>query len=253
VHDPHDAAFGRTLSAADGDRVLVRLCEGRRDVGQALKSLALARSVTDLRDLEADGYDNRGYPRSAFTTAVWNGLLAMEQLDLEPFESDSDSDWPGSGLPLGVLASVQVYTTDAAGRYQGRAHSPGCAHRRPYGGVGRHDEMVVIEELLGNKDFDPCWDFDPCSKCGGYAVRRLTDSQVAYYRAAHQLHDLAQRVRATVRQRSADREDLATTLEGLGDLDTRSAQAWFLSRAQARQWQRTVAGLSRELRDYSTR
>lgn len=246
VHDPHDAAFGRALSAAEGERLLVRLCEGRRDVGQALKSLALARSVTDLRDLEAGGYDNRGHPRSSFTAAVWNGLLAMEQLDREPFESASDSDWPGSGLPLGVLASVQAYTTDAAGRYQGRAHSPGCAHRRPYGGVDRHDEMVIIEELLGNKEFDPC------SKCGGYAVRRLTDCQVAYYRAAHQLHDLAQRVRATVRHRSADREHLATTLEGLGDLDAGSVHAWFVSRAQARQWQRTVASLSRELRDGST-
>ncbi|MEV3970199.1 hypothetical protein AB0K68_18935 [Streptomyces sp. NPDC050698] len=245
VYDPHDEAFGRSLSAAEGERVLVRLCEGRRDVGQALKSLALARSVPDLRDLEAGGYDDRGHPLSPFTPDVWNGLLAMEQLDLEPFESDSDDDWPGSGLPLGVLASVQAYTTDAAGRYQGRAHSPGCAHRRPYGGVDHHDEMVIIEELLDNKEFDPC------SKCGGYAVRRLTDPQVAYYRAAHQLHCLAQRVRARVRHRTTNREHLATTLERLSDLDSRSVQAWFSSRAQARQWRRTVASLSRELRDSS--
>lgn len=244
VYDPHDEAFGRSLSAAEGERVLVRLCDGR-DVGQALRSLVLARSVPDLRNLEAGGYDNRGHPRRPFTPDVWNGLLAMEQLDLEPFESDSDNDWPGSGLPLGVLASVQAYTTDAAGRYQGRAHSPGCAHRRPYCGVDHHDEMVIIEELLGNKEFDPC------SKCGGYAVRRLTDPQVAYYRAAHQLHYLAQRVRAGVRHQSTNREHLATTLERLSDLDTRSVQAWFTSRAQARQWRRTVASLSRELRDSS--
>ncbi|MEV6408830.1 hypothetical protein AB0M58_38845 [Streptomyces bobili] len=117
VYDPHDEAFGRSLSAAEGERVLVRLCEGR-DVGQALRSLALARSVPDLRDLEAGGYDDRGHPRRPFTPDAWNGLLAMEQLDLEPLN------------------------------------------------------------LLGNKEFEPC------SKCGGYAVRRLTDPQVAYYRAS---------------------------------------------------------------------
>ncbi|WP_405474909.1 hypothetical protein [Streptomyces sp. NBC_00009] len=136
VYDPHDEAFGRSLGAAEGERVLVRLCEGRRNAGQALKSLALARSVADLRDLEAAGYDDQGHPRSPFAPAVWDGLLAMEQLDLEPFGSGLDGDWPrGSGLPLGVLASVQAYTTDAAGRFQGRAHSPDCAHRRPQPGV----------------------------------------------------------------------------------------------------------------------
>lgn len=75
------------------------------------------------------------------------------------------SEWSrGSDLPLGVLASVQAYTTDAASRYQGRAHSPDCAHRGPQRGVGRHDEMVTVEELLGNKGFDPC------GKCGGYGA-----------------------------------------------------------------------------------
>ncbi|GGZ44302.1 hypothetical protein [Streptomyces poonensis] len=246
VYDPRDPAFGRSLSMAEGERVLVRLCEGRRDVGHALRSLALARSVPDLRDLGDGGYDDRGVARSPFAPAVWNGLLAMEQLDLEPFEPAADSDGRGSGLPLGMLARVQAYTTDAAGRYQGRAHSPGCAHRRAQPGVDRHDEMVTVEELLGNKGFDPC------SKCGGYAVRRLTAAQVAYYRAAHQLHDCAQRVRATVWHRSAgDGSATVTALEEFDDLDARTAQACFPDHSQARQWRRAVDRLRRELQGSS--
>lgn len=247
VYSPHDEAFGRSLSMAEGERVIVQLCEGRHDIGHALRSLVLARSMADLRDLDAEEYDERDRPRRSFASAVWHGLLAMEQLDLEPFESGSDSDWShGSGLPLGVLASVQAYTTDAAGRYQGRAHSPGCAHRRPQRGVGRHDEMVTIEELLGNKGFDPC------SKCGGYAVRRLSDPQVAYYRAAHRLHGLVQLIPTTPRHRTADTGKLARTLDELGGLDAQTAEAWFTSRGQARQWRRNVDRLRSELQEPPT-
>jgi hypothetical protein len=240
VYDPEHEEFGRSLSAAEGERVLVRLCEMRQDVGQALKSLVLARSVTDLRDLEAVGYDERGYPRRAFVPAVWNGLLAMEQLDLEPFASDPDDVWPGgSGLPLGVLASVQAYTTDASGRYQGRAHSPGCAHRRPYGGVDRQDDMVTIDELLDNKRFDPC------SKCGGYAVRRLSEAQVAYYRAAHRLYNLIQR--SPARHGRGGTEQFRRTLDELSNLDVSTEEAWFPIREHARQWRRVTRRLQAEL------
>lgn len=247
VYDPHDEAFGRSLSAAEGERLLVRLCEGGRGAAHALRSLALARSVADLRDLEAAGYDNRGYPLSAFAPAVWDGLLAMEQLDLEPFESDSDSDRRrGSGLPLGVLAPVQAYTTDTAGRYEGRAHSPDCVHRHSQREVVRQDEMVTVEELLGNKGFDPC------SKCGGYAVRRLTDHQVAYYRAAHRLHDVVQLIHTTPRHRKADTGRLAQTLDELSGLDAQTAEAWFPSRGQARQWRRIVDRQRSELQEPHT-
>ncbi|MFF8683182.1 hypothetical protein ACF07F_35255 [Streptomyces sp. NPDC015237] len=166
--------------------------------------------------------------------------MAMEQLDLEPFASDADGNWPGgSGLPLGVLASVQAYTTDAAGRYQSRAHSPGCAHRRPYGGVDRQDDMVTIEELLGNEKFDPC------SKCGGYAVRRISDAQVAYYRAAHRLHNLVQLSSSDYRRSGSWK--YARTLDELSDLDTRMQEAWFSCRGQARQWRRITDRLRAEL------
>lgn len=242
VFDPCDEAFGRSLSAAEGERVLVLLCEGRRDVDQALRSLALARTVTDLRALDVDEYDDRGHPRRPFAADVWNALLAMEQLDLEPFTADSESGRPCvTPLPLGVLAHVQVYTTDATGQYQGRAHSPGCAHRRPMRGLSCDDERVTVEELLGNKGFDPC------SKCGGYAVRRLTDNQVSYYRAAHRLHKLARSTRAAARRGAARTQEMAKSLEELGDLDERTVAAWFLSSEEARRWRRITHGLRRDL------
>ncbi|MFB8053528.1 hypothetical protein [Streptomyces rubiginosohelvolus] len=243
VFDPCDEAFGRSLSAAEGERVLVLLREGRGDVDQALRSLALARTVTDLRALDVAEYDDRGHARRPFAADVWNALLAMEQLDLEPFIADPESGrLSGTPLPLGVLAHVQVYTTDATGRYQGRAHSPGCAHRRLMRGLSCDDERVTVEELLGSKGFDPC------SKCGGYAVRRLTGDQVAYYRAAHRLHDLAQGVRAGARHGVTRRhQEMARTLEELGALDDRTAMAWFLSDEEARRWRRITHGLRRDV------
>ncbi|MGW2025211.1 hypothetical protein [Streptomyces decoyicus] len=242
VYDPHHAAFGAGLGVAEGERVLLRLCAGRRDVDHALRSLALARGMADLRQLETAGYDDRGFARRPFASAVWHGLLAMEQLDLQPFEPAIETGWRrGSGLPLGVLAQVQVYTSDAAGRYQGRAHSPGCAHRRPEHGVGRDDDLVTLEELIGSKDFDPC------SKCGGYAIRRLTQDQVAYYRAAHRLHHLAQQVHAVARDVGGDGSDLAAELEEFIRLDRNQTEAWFPSREQACQWREIVDRLRRTL------
>ncbi|MCY0950657.1 hypothetical protein [Streptomyces sp. H27-S2] len=47
------------------------------------------------------------------------------------------------------------------------------------------DDLLSVSDLLARDDWD--W----CSKCGGYAARRLTDTQLSYYRAAHQLHDIA--------------------------------------------------------------
>lgn len=43
VYDPHDEAFGRSLSAAEGEWVLVRLCGGRRNAGQESRPRAVDR------------------------------------------------------------------------------------------------------------------------------------------------------------------------------------------------------------------
>ncbi|MFJ9127809.1 hypothetical protein ACIRJS_27285 [Streptomyces sp. NPDC102340] len=242
VRDPEQEGFGSRLSMAEGERVLVRLCKGRLDVGQALRSLTLARSVVDLRELTSDSYDEQGAPRYPFVSAVWHGLLAMEQLRLGPFGAP-DGDGPGAGLPLGVLAAVQVYTTDAAGLYEGRAHSPACAHRRPLYRVDDDDELVPLARMLGNKEFDPC------SKCGGYAVRRLTGEQVAYYRAAHRLHALAQKIRYAAEGRGGQGGvgELVEALTEFSELDRSVLEAWFVSSAELWQWEEVVRGLQKAL------
>ncbi|MEU0195835.1 hypothetical protein ABZ250_39465 [Streptomyces afghaniensis] len=171
----------------------------------------------------------------------------MEQLDLEPFAPDTGSEWQrGSGLPLGTLARVQVYSSDAFGAYQGRAHSPGCTHRRPENGVYHDDDLVSLERLIGNDSFDPC------SKCGGYAVRRLSEDQVAYYRAAHRLHDLAQKVPFAVRRGDAERTELEAKLREFTDMDRQTTDAWFPEREESRQWSRFVNHLLSALRSPGT-
>lgn len=248
VHDPWDPQFGHTLSRAEGERVLVRLSGQFDDSDQALRSLALARGVADLRALDAETYDRRGWPTRAFPADVWHGLLAMEQLRLAPFRpATARGRQGGLALPLGVLAAVQIYTTDTAGQWEGRAHSPDCSHRRPDRGATSDDEMVTVEAFL------TCEGFDPCSKCGGYAIRRLTDTQVAYYRAAHQLHDLSQRVRSDAFHPSpGTREKLETALGQLEGLDPDAVSAWLPDYTQVRGWWQAVRQVRHDLTHGST-
>ncbi|MGX1239050.1 hypothetical protein RKD46_000154 [Streptomyces pseudovenezuelae] len=190
IHQAAHPDFGRRLGTADGERLVVRLARGRSHPDSAMRCLLLARGVADLRDL-GEQYDASGEHRDLVPFPVWDGLLAMEQLDLQPFAPvrDDGAGRGGSGLPLGVLASAQLYTTDAAGQFEGRAHSPGCQHQGRDRGLSRYYDLVTVKQMLGTERFDPC------SKCGGYATRRLSTTQVAYYRAAHQMHDLAGQVR----------------------------------------------------------
>ncbi|MGW8847957.1 hypothetical protein ACWGNE_09250, partial [Streptomyces xiamenensis] len=241
-HEPDHADFGRSLSMAEGERMLVRLSEGlpNTDADSALRSLLLARGARDLRDLR-DGYDSTGERRRIFPSAVWHGLLAMDQLSLEPFEPVCDDAWSsGSGLPLGVLAQVQLYSTDAAGKFQGRAHSPACPHQRGDYGPTRDYDLVTVEEMLGTERFDPC------SKCGGYATRRLSEAQVSYYRAAHQVHDLCGQVRRALAQRELGWDVISLEPELKKWESTAVPEEWFGERSQARQWRRVISGMYRQ-------
>ncbi|SCE61075.1 hypothetical protein GA0115253_109025 [Streptomyces sp. Termitarium-T10T-6] len=120
--------FGRHLGTAEGERLVVRLADGQREADAALRRLALARGTADLRSLD-DGHDTGGR-RDRLTFPVWDGLLAAEQLSLWPFRpADDDAQLEGSGLPLGVLARVQLYTTDAWGRFEGKAQPPAAGTR----------------------------------------------------------------------------------------------------------------------------
>ncbi|MFG2800603.1 hypothetical protein [Streptomyces pseudovenezuelae] len=178
VHDPH---FGAGLGLAEGGRQTLRQTYGTEDRDLNLRLLALARGAHDLRSLDADR-------RGGLPVAVWHGLLTEDHLDLAPFRQPGGDRWrSGSGLPLGPLAAVQLYTTNANPLIEGKGHSPLCRHAHERAVVA-DDDLLSVVDLMARTDFD--W----CSKCGGYATRRLTDCQLSYYRAAHRLHGIKRRL-----------------------------------------------------------
>jgi hypothetical protein len=185
---PTEPDFGQEFAARTGElalRALARHRRGGRELERGLRVLALSRGMYDLRQI-----DDHPDPRAQVVPqAVWHALLAAGRPDLRPFlPPDSDSSWPGgSGLPLGVLAEVQIYTTNADRMVQGKGHSPFCQHAGDRG-VTRYHSLLTLADLIQRQDLD--W----CSKCGGYATRRLNDTQVAYYRSAHRLHEISRQL-----------------------------------------------------------
>ncbi|MFJ8969999.1 hypothetical protein ACIRJ3_37735 [Streptomyces anulatus] len=240
IHNPGHPDFGRHLGTAEGERLVVRLARTQREADATLRCLALARGAADLRSLD-DGYDT-GSRRDQLPLLLWDGLLATERLSLRPFRpADDDARQEGSGLPLGVLARVQLYTTDGWGRFEGKAHAPGCQHLGRDRGLNRYFELLTVEEMLRSHQFIPC------SKCGGYATRRLSAAQVAYYRAAHQMHSLAGQVRWALGHPDleADTASLLAELRQWGS--TPPADEWFTEGSEDVEWQRFVARLLRQL------
>ncbi|MEU9026800.1 hypothetical protein AB0D46_04525 [Streptomyces sp. NPDC048383] len=173
-----DDHFGAALGLAAGAQEVARRTYREHDKEHNLRLLAMARGVSDLRSLDTG--------RSGMLPlAVWEGLLAPAPLDLSPFRPPSADRWrSGSDLPLGVLGQAQIYATNSDPKFEGKGHSPLCRHTRDRG-LATSDDLLALADLLARDDWD--W----CSKCGGYAVRRLTDTQLSYYRAAHRLHDIA--------------------------------------------------------------
>ncbi|MFJ9339893.1 hypothetical protein ACIRP0_11455 [Streptomyces sp. NPDC101733] len=182
LHPAHDNArsadrVGADLGLAAGTQEAVRWAHGERAKEHSLRLLAMARGVHDLRSLDSGR-------SGALSVAFWEGLLTLGPLDLTPFEPVGTDRWRGgSGLPLGVLGSVQIYARNEDPAFDGKGHSPFCQHARDRG-LAHDDDLLSVSELLARDDWD--W----CSKCGGYSAHRLTDTQLSYYRAAHQLHDI---------------------------------------------------------------
>ncbi|MER5886445.1 hypothetical protein ABT160_21695 [Streptomyces sp. NPDC001941] len=173
-----DGHFGADLGLAAGARDVARRTYRERDKEHNLRLLAMARGVPDLRTLDTGR-------SSTLPVAVWEGLLAPAPLDLTPFRPPSADRWrSGSSLPLGILGQAQIYAANADPKFEGKGHSPLCRHTRDRG-LAASDDLLTVADLLARDDWD--W----CSKCGGYAIRRLTDTQLSYYRAAHRLHDIA--------------------------------------------------------------
>lgn len=217
VRGVHDPGFGEEFGGEDGARWTVRHTYRDAKREPNLRLLALARGVHDLRSLDAA--HDRMLP-----LAVWQGLLAHDRLDLAPFRQPSTDRWhSGSGIPLGPLAVVQIYTTNADPWIEGKGHSPLCRHARERG-IAANDDLLTVAGLLARDDFD--W----CSKCGGYAVRRLTDTQVSYYRAAHRLHDITRQLDGDSRHDDTiDTDTVISQLEELGDWQPIDKEGWYTS------------------------
>ncbi|MFD3970004.1 hypothetical protein [Streptomyces cyaneofuscatus] len=237
VREPQDPRFGWELSLADGARTAAWTVYEDRHRERNLRLLAMARGVPDLRALDG-GRDGDGGARS-LPLAVWQGLLAGDLPDLRPFRKPSaDRRRGGSGIPLGPLADVQVYASNADPRYQGKGHSPLCRHTRERG-VVHHDDLLRVTDLLTRDDFD--W----CSKCGGYAMRRLTDLQLSYYRASHRLHDIAEQLDST--RGGYGRPDLDVMGPRLGELaQWRPAGEKYWYGQHAQEWRAVVSDVRRK-------
>ncbi|GAA1294140.1 hypothetical protein GCM10009634_48090 [Saccharothrix xinjiangensis] len=122
---------------------------------------------------------------------MWRALLSPHQLDLTPFRSLQEQGTrrrSALGLPLAVLAHVQLYTTNYRPEYYGKGHSPYCSHARRQDSLDMGYDLLSVAELLVLEQ--PDW----CGKCGGYAVRRLDDVQLRYYRSAHRLLEISEQL-----------------------------------------------------------
>lgn len=239
ARDPHDPRFGQDLGLADGARSTAWWRFGEENLEHDLRCLAMARGAADLRTLDG-GRDRAGHRRSV-SSEVWDGLLADARwLDLEPFtEPGAGRRQGGSGVPLGILADVQVYTTDADPRTEGKGHSPFCQHSRERG-VTAHDDLLTLADLLTRDDFD--W----CGKCRGFAVRRLTDDQLSYYRVAHRLHDLVGKL--TPKAGGADQTDMEVLAAHLSEVsDWHPAGERYWDGSDAWRWREIIRGLRHDL------
>ncbi|WP_406135323.1 hypothetical protein [Streptomyces sp. NBC_01089] len=231
----HDLHFGEGLGLAEGTRRTLRQTYATEDRNLNLRLLALARSAHDLRSLDA------GQP-GGLPTAVWHGLLTEDRLSLAPFRQPGSDRWrSGSGLPLGPLAAVQVYTTNASPLIEGKGHSPLCRHAHERAVVAG-DDLLTVADLMARTDLD--W----CSKCGGYAIRRLSDTQLSYYRAAHQLHDIKKRLDGGTGVADTETSTVITRLEELAAWSPVDEEQWRGS--DSWQWQDTIRELRRKVSRY---
>ncbi len=101
----------------------------------------------------------------------------------------------------------------------------------------RGDDLLAVADLMARTDSD--W----CSKCGGYALRRLTDTQLSYYCAAHRLHDVNERLDSQTGVPDSDPSAVIACLDELAtwqpvdEAESCSSDSW--------QWQETVRDLTR--------
>ena len=212
--EPSDPDFGAHLGMDAAAHELQRFHRwpgARRKVDRAFRTMAMVSGVSDLRSIEG-AYIAPG--EQTVPHAVWDSLLLPQaRVDLLPFRP-TDDDWPyhsGLGLPLGVLADVEVYSKNADPRTMGKAHAPFCQHDHGVTLDTNYDLMTLTEAMQFP---DEEW----CSKCGGYALRRFSKIQVAYYRVAHILLRAADTLDQELRGHGGHQADLEVITERLTEL-----------------------------------
>jgi hypothetical protein len=175
--EPQVAQAWERLGPGGADAWLTRRGATPR-VRAALRRLA---TLDDLRTVDLLGQGRRLGLGSMLTHLL---LVRGDWVGLEPFTD---------GVPLGPLAAVPVYSSDAFDRWVGKAHGPGCPHHQDLQG---DDDRLTLEgwiERLNAVADQPRWPGDSpwCGKCGGFAIRRLTADEWDYWRAGGEVHQAA--------------------------------------------------------------
>jgi hypothetical protein len=147
-------AWGRWVVARHGDARLPR---------------ALA-SISDSTDLRTVTWPDWMTPAN-YSDALCVLLGDSGMFRLEPFLR---------GDPLGPLADLQVYSTDAESHSMGKSHGVGCKHFDRL--TPEHDlhPLAAFIGILIEAEQRDRWSSRWCSKCGGFSIRRLNDEQFAY-------------------------------------------------------------------------
>ncbi|MFJ2627648.1 hypothetical protein ACIO6T_30680 [Streptomyces sp. NPDC087532] len=148
-------------------------------------------SLTPLTDLRTLPAEQRSRDRDALFARHHSRSWDDHVLDLALFRDGS--------MELGPLGDVQVYATNPHGRYKGLSHGVGCRYAEF---VGQQHEILALADFVpllpepvqhSSRGYDSFADMLQemmyedrsagrwCHSCGGYAVRRLSPDQCAYY------------------------------------------------------------------------
>jgi hypothetical protein len=137
-----------------------------------------------------------------------------------------------------VLAGVQFYSTNVDPNRVGKGHSPFCQHVGRRDGIDRSYDLITAADIL--RIPTPDW----CAHCGGYVIRRLTGTEIRYYRVAHQLLDLDERLDQELmgdRWGRLDSEAASVIIDSVSEWLDDQEQDWRVS--DIRQIRRVVSDL----------
>jgi hypothetical protein len=156
----------------------------------ALATVHRLAAVDDLRTVDlVEEALRHGLMRSFLLHAL---LVRGDSVDLTPFVD---------GVPLGPLATIGVYSSDArqweaSSQWTSRPHGPSCQHHKNLRG---DDDLLALGEWVkqlstatGSRSGSR--ESGVCSRCGGFAIRRLTVAELRYWRAAHEVYQVAKAV-----------------------------------------------------------